>query len=126
MKSHWQLEKKEIQEIRKMKSDIEHAKVEAEKFEREGNLGKVAELRYGVITELENKMKQKTEELIRIQKNNKMLKEEVQPEDIAEVVAKWTGIPVSKMLESEKSKLVRMEKEIHKRVVGQDDAVSAV
>lgn len=126
LRSHWQLEKDKIQKIRSMKSDIEKAKTEADKFEREGNLGKVAEIRYGVINELERKLKKESEELAAIQKNNKMLKEEVDAEDVAEVVAKWTGIPVSRMLESEKSKLLRMEDELHKRVVGQDDAVAAV
>jgi ATP-dependent Clp protease ATP-binding subunit ClpB len=126
LKSHWQLEKNKIQSIRKMKEDIEETKANAEKFEREGDLGKVAELRYGTINDLEKKLKQETEELTRIQKNKKLLKEEVDAEDIAEVVAKWTGIPVNKMLESERSKLLKLEEELHKRVVGQDDAVNAV
>ncbi|MGE5363575.1 MAG: ATP-dependent chaperone ClpB [Bacteroidota bacterium] len=126
LKGHWDLEKDKILQIRKMKSDIENAKIESEQYEREGNLGKVAELRYGTITTLERRLKEETEELSGIQENHKMLKEEVDPEDIAEVVAKWTGIPVSKMLESERSKLIRMEDELHKRVVGQEDAVAAV
>jgi ATP-dependent Clp protease ATP-binding subunit ClpB len=126
LKSHWLLEKEKIQKIRSMKSEIERAKTEADHFEREGNFGKVAEIRYGLINELERKLKKETEELAAIQKNNKMLKEEVDAEDVAEVVAKWTGIPVSKMLESEKSKLLRLEEELHKRVVGQEDAVAAV
>ncbi len=126
LKGHWQLEKEKIQKIRAMKSEIEKAKADADRFEREGNLGKVAELRYGVINELERKMKIETEQLAVIQKSSKMLKEEVDAEDVAEVVAKWTGIPVSRMLESERSKLLRLEEELHKRVVGQDDAVAAV
>ncbi|MBI1939381.1 MAG: ATP-dependent chaperone ClpB [Ignavibacteriales bacterium] len=126
LRGHWQLEKNKIHQIRSMKSEIEKAKAEADRFEREGNLGKVAELRYGVINELERKMKKETEELASIQKNNKMLKEEVDAEDIAEVVAKWTGIPVNRMLESERTKLLRLEEELHKRVVGQSDAVAAV
>ena len=126
LRSHWQLEKDKIQSIRKMKEDIEEAKAMAERFEREGNLGKVAELRYGTINDLEKKLKSETEELSKIQKNKKLLKEEVDAEDIAEVVAKWTGIPVSKMLESERSKLLRLEDELHKRVVGQNEAVNAV
>ncbi len=126
LKSHWQLEKDKIQKIRTMKSDIEKARGEAERYEREGNYGKVAELRYGVISEIEKNLKKETEELAKIQKDSKMLKEEVDAEDVAEVVSKWTGIPVSKMLESEKSKLLRMEEEMHKRVIGQDDAVAAV
>ena len=126
LRDHWQLEKEKIQQIRQMKSDIEEAKTNADKFEREGDLGKVAEIRYGIITNLEKNIKEETEELIRIQKNKKMLKEEVDAEDVAEVVGKWTGIPVSRMLESERSKLVRMEEELHERVIGQDDAVAAV
>ncbi|MCX6175175.1 MAG: ATP-dependent chaperone ClpB [Ignavibacteriales bacterium] len=126
LKGHWQLEKEKIQRIRSMKSEIEKAKVDADRFEREGNLGKVAELRYGIINELERNLKKETEELAVIQKNNKMLKEEVDAEDVAEVVAKWTGIPVSRMLESERAKLLRLEDELHKRVIGQDDAVAAV
>jgi ATP-dependent Clp protease ATP-binding subunit ClpB len=126
LKSHWQLEKEKIQKIRSMKSDIEKARADAERFERDGNLGKVAELRYGIINELERKMKLESEELALIQKETKMLKEEVDAEDIAEVIAKWTGIPVSRMLESERAKLLKLEDELHKRVIGQDDAVSAV
>lgn len=123
---HWQREKEKIQTIRKMKSDIEKVKIDADKYEREGNLGKVAELRYGVINDIEKKLKKETEELASIQENTKMLKEEVDAEDIAEVVAKWTGIPVSRMLESERMKLIRLEDELHKRVVGQKEAVYAV
>jgi ATP-dependent Clp protease ATP-binding subunit ClpB len=126
LKIHWNLEKERIQKIRSMKSEIENAKVLAEKYEREGDLGKVAELRYGKISELEKNLKVETQELAKIQKDKRMLKEEVDAEDIAEVVAKWTGIPVSRMLESERSKLLRLEEELHKRVVGQDEAVSAV
>jgi ATP-dependent Clp protease ATP-binding subunit ClpB len=126
LKGHWLLEKEKIQKIRSMKSDIEKAKVEADKFEREGNLGKVAEIRYGVINDFERKLKKESEELSVIQKDTKMLKEEVDAEDIAEVVAKWTGIPISRMLESERHKLLRLEEELHKRVIGQDDAVSAI
>jgi ATP-dependent Clp protease ATP-binding subunit ClpB len=123
---HWNLEKDKIQKIRTMKSDIENAKLLADKYEREGDLGKVAEIRYGRITELEKQLKTESKDLVEIQKNKKMLKEEVDAEDVAEVVAKWTGIPVTRMLESERTKLIRLEDEIHKRVVGQDDAVSAV
>lgn len=123
---HWNLEKEKIQKIRTMKSEIDNTKTMADKFEREGNLGKVAELRYGKIAELEKALKHETGELVKIQKDKKMLKEEVDAEDIAEVVAKWTGIPVSRMLESERSKLLRLEDELHQRVVGQEDAVYAV
>ena len=123
---HWNLEKEKIQKIRAMKSEIDNTKTMADKFEREGNLGKVAELRYGRIAELEKALKYESGELVKIQKDKKMLKEEVDAEDIAEVVAKWTGIPVSRMLESERSKLLRLEDELHQRVVGQEDAVYAV
>jgi len=126
LKGHWLLEKEKIQKIRSMKSDFEKAKQEAEKFERDGDLAKVAQLRYGVMNDLAKKMQAESEALAAIQKNTKMLKEEVDAEDIAGIVAKWTGIPVNRMLESERSKLLRMEEELHKRVVGQDDAVAAV
>jgi len=126
LRSHWQLEKEFITSIRQLKSKIENIKISAEKFEREGNFGKVAELRYGTLLETEKNLKSKTDELSEIQKNNRMLKEEVDAEDIAEVIAKWTGIPVSRMLESERMKLLKLEEELHKRVVGQDDAVQAV
>ena len=123
---HWNLEKDKIQKIRTMKSDIENAKLMADKYEREGDLGKVAEIRYGKISDLEKQLKTESADLIEIQKHKKMLKEEVDAEDVAEVVSKWTGIPVTRMLESERTKLVRLEDEIHKRVVGQEEAVSAV
>jgi len=126
LKLHWSLEKEKIQAIRKMKSEIESTKTLAEKYEREGNLGKVAELRYGKIASLEKQLQQETKALTDIQKEKKMLKEEVDAEDIAEVVSKWTGIPVNKMLESERAKLLRLEDELHKRIVGQEEAVSAV
>ncbi len=126
LKSHWLLEKEKIQKIRNLKGEIEKAKADSDKYEREGDLGKVAEIRYGVITKFENELKTETEELTKIQKDNRLLKEEVDAEDVSEVVAKWTGIPVSRMLESERSKLVKMEEELHKRVVGQDEAVTAV
>ncbi len=126
LRSHWQLEKEKITTIRKMKSDIENLKLQADKYEREGDLTKVAEIRYGAIPELEKELQIKTAELASIQKNNKMLKEEVDAEDVAEIVAKWTGIPVNRMLESEKSKLLRMEEELHKRVIGQNEAVTVV
>lgn len=126
LKMHWELEKEKIQKIRSMKSEIENLKLEAERYEREGNFGKVAEIRYGRIVELEKKLREETQKLAEIQKDKKMLKEEVDAEDIAEIVSKWTGIPVSRMLESERSKLLRLEEELHKRVVGQEEAVVAV
>ena len=100
--------------------------MEADKFERDGDLGKVAEIRYGRIVNLEKQLKDETQKLAEAQQTKKMLKEEVDAEDIAEVVAKWTGIPVSKMLESERSKLLKLEDELHQRVIGQEEAVSAV
>jgi ATP-dependent Clp protease ATP-binding subunit ClpB len=126
LKMHWELEKENIKKIRSMKSEIENLKLDAERYEREGNLGKVAEIRYGKISNLEKQMSAETKKLAQVQKNKKMLKEEVDAEDIAEIVSKWTGIPVSKMLESERSKLLRLEDELHHRVVGQDEAVTAV
>jgi len=126
LRAHWQLEKELIQSIRKMREDIENAKNEAERQEREGNLGRVAELRYGIIVQLEKKLKEATQKLSEIQKDRKMLKEEVDAEDIAEIVAKWTGIPVQRMLESERSKLMNLEERIHERIVDQADAVKAV
>jgi ATP-dependent Clp protease ATP-binding subunit ClpB len=126
LRMHWNLEKEKIHKIRSMKSEIENAKGLAEQYEREGDLGKVAELRYGKITELQRQLEEETKQLAEIQKDTKMLKEEVDAEDVAEVVSKWTGIPVSKMLESERSKLLHLEEELHKRVIGQDEAVSAV
>ena len=115
LRMHWDLEKEKIQQIRSMKSEMDNAKTLADRYEREGDLGKVAELRYGKIASLEKQLKEETSQLSEIQKNKKMLKEEVDSEDIAEVVAKWTGIPVSRMLESERSKLIRLEDELHKR-----------
>ncbi|MCU0415009.1 MAG: ATP-dependent chaperone ClpB [Ignavibacteriaceae bacterium] len=126
LRLHWDLEKDKIQKIRTMKSEIENLKLEAERYEREGNLGKVAEIRYGKITNLEKQLKEETKKLADAQKDKKMLKEEVDAEDIAEIISKWTGIPVSKMLESERSKLLKLEDELHHRVVGQDEAVNAV
>ena len=126
LRMHWNLEKEKIQKIRSLKTEIENAKNLAEQYEREGDLGKVAELRYGKIIELQQQFEEETKQLGEIQKDTKMLKEEVDAEDIAEVVAKWTGIPVSKMLESERSKLLHLEEELHKRIIGQDEAVSAV
>ncbi len=126
LRMHWNLEKEKIQKIRAMKSEIDNTKTLAERYEREGDLGKVAELRYGKIASLEKQLKEETKQLAEIQKSQKMLKEEVDAEDIAEVVSKWTGIPVSRMLEGEKAKLLRLEEELHNRIVGQDEAVSAV
>lgn len=124
--SHWNLEKDLIKSIRSLKEEIELLKTEADRYEREGNLAKVAELRYGKIPETEKRIVTKTDKLAQIQKNNKMLKEEVDAEDIAEIVSNWTGIPVTRMLEGERQKLVHMEDNLKLRVIGQDDAVVAV
>ncbi|MFH0989100.1 MAG: ATP-dependent chaperone ClpB [bacterium] len=126
LRAHWQFEKELILAIRKMKEEIESAKMEAEQQERSGNLGRVAELRYGTIATLEKKVKDASLRLAQVQKDRKMLKEEVDAEDIAEIVAKWTGIPVSRMLESERQKLLHLEGRIHERLIDQEDAVSAV
>ncbi len=126
LRAHWQNEKDLIQSIRRMKEETEKAKLDADRFEREGNLAKVAELRYGVIASLQKKMTGAAEKLARVQKDKKMLKEEVDAEDIAEIVSRWTGIPVTRMLESERSKLVHLEDRLHQRVVDQDEAVRAV
>ena len=122
----WKAEKDVVERIQQAKKDIEHFKVQAEQAEREGNFGLVAELRYGKIREKEQAIDVDREELQKLQTNTKMVKEEVDPEEIADVVAAWTGIPVSRMMESEREKLLRMEEELHKRVVGQEEAIAAV
>ena len=126
LRVHWQMEKEHIQNIRRYKADIDEFKAQIEKNERDGNLNVVAELRYGKIPELEKKLAQANARLGELQKTKKMLKEEVDEDDIAEIVAKWTGIPVSRMLESEKAKLLNMEERLGKRVIGQEEAVRAV
>ena len=126
MKAHWQNEKDAIQAIREIKEKQEHLGVEAQKFETEGNLAKVAEIRYGQSAELEKQLEQARQTLSALQENKKMLKEEVEEDDIAEVISRWTGIPVNKMLEGERDKLLRMEHVLHERVVGQNEAVDAV
>ncbi len=122
----WKQEKDLITKIRAYKAEIEDVKQKADTFEREGNLGKVAELRYGVLHDLQKSIETTNQKLMAIQQNGKLLKEEVDAEDIAEVVAKWTGVPVKKMLETERTKLLKMEDRIHERVISQDDAISAV
>ena len=126
MKGHWQNEKDTIQSIRKIKEEQEQLNTEALLAEREGDLARVAELRYGKSAELENRLEETNRKLSELQANSKMLKEEVDDEDVAEVISRWTGIPVSKMLEGEKEKLVHMEERLHKRVIGQSEAVEAV
>ena len=126
LRAHWQMEKDTITTIRKLKEDMETVKTEMSAVERDGNLSKAAELKYGKLPELKKKLEETNRKLMELQKNRKMLKEEVDEEDIAEVVAKWTGIPVSRMMESEREKLLRMEERIKQRVVGQDEAVQSV
>jgi ATP-dependent Clp protease ATP-binding subunit ClpB len=122
----WEKEKNTIQRIRNYKAQIEEAKQKADEYEREGDLSKVAEIRYGTIHELENKLKIANSKLQKMQANGVLLKEEVDAEDIAQIIAHWTGIPIDKMLESERTKLVKMEDRIHDRLIGQNDAVAAV
>ncbi len=126
MTARWQAEKDAISVIRKLKEDTENAKNEAEFAERNGQLDKVAEINYGTIPQLAKKLEEENNRLAEIQKDGAMLKEEVDPEDIAEVVSRWTGIPVSRMLESEMQKLLQMEDRMRARVVGQDSALTAV
>jgi ATP-dependent Clp protease ATP-binding subunit ClpB len=126
MKTHWQLEKDAIQKIRRIKGDIEKTRMDSEKAELEGDLEKASELRYGVLINLQKQIDEENKKLIELQKDQKMLKEEVDEEDIAEVVSRWTHVPVSRMLEGEMQKLVHMEERIKQRVVGQDEAVVAV
>ncbi len=126
MKTHWQLEKDAIQKIRKTKGDIEKTRMDSEKAEVEGNLERASELRYGVLINLQKQLDVENKKLVKLQKDQKMLKEEVDEEDIAEVVSKWTHIPVSKMLEGEMQKLVHMEERLKQRVIGQDEAVIAI
>ena len=122
----WQAERDVIDAIQKTKEDIENAKLDAEAAERAGDYGKVAEIRYGKIKELESLLETNKAKLAEIQLHAKMIKEEVSVEEIAEVVSKWTGIPVSKMIESERSKLLKLEDELNKRVVGQSEAIEAL
>jgi len=126
MKAHWQNEKAIIQTIQKIKEDIENAKVEEENAIRKNDYNKASEIRYGTLVELTNKLNIENQRLAEIQSDQKMLKEEVDEEDIAEVVSKWTGVPVSRLMQGEIDKLIHMEENLRKRVVGQDDAISAI
>ena len=125
-RAKWQSEKELVNKIQQNKIDIENLKFEADRAEREGNYEKVAELRYGKIQEKESEIKQIQEELHRMQGDKAMIKEEVDAEDIADVVSRWTGIPVNKMLQSEREKLLHLEEELHRRIIGQDEAITAV
>ena len=122
----WQAEKNVIESVQRTSEEIENLKLQAEQAEREGNYGKVAEIRYGLIKTKEEDLVRFKEELTSMQSSSKMIKEEVDAEEIADVVSKWTGIPVSKMIESERSKLLRLEAELGRRVVGQHDAIIAL
>ncbi len=126
MAAQWQAEKKVIEEIRKIKSDIEDAKLQQAAYERQGNLSKVAEYMHGVIPDLRRQLEVKSQELKKMQEEKSLLREEVGEEDIAQVVSLWTGIPVAKMLSSEKQKLLRLEDVLRQRVVGQEEALRAV
>lgn len=125
LKAKWENEKSVIQGLRQVKENIEQYKLEAEQAERSGDFGLVAEIRYGKIVEAEKKLDEYKTQLVKMQESS-LLKEEVDSEDIAEVVAKWTGIPVSKMLQSEREKLLHLEKELGRRVAGQSEAIAAV
>jgi ATP-dependent Clp protease ATP-binding subunit ClpB len=126
MKGQWMLERETIQKIRRIKADIEQAQVESQQAERTGDLSKVAEFRYGTIVALEADLEQANQQLHDIQSEHQMLKEEVGPEDIAVVVAKWTSIPVDRLLEGEKDKLLQAEGILKRRVIGQEEAIVAV
>ncbi len=126
MKAHWQREKEAIQKLRGLKERIEQVRLEIDQVTRKGDLGKAAELRYGTLPGLERELQAENEKLAQLQSKQRMLKEEVEAEDVAEVVAKWTGIPVSRLLEGEVEKLLRVEDRLRKRVVGQDEALLLV
>ncbi|HHF98473.1 ATP-dependent chaperone ClpB [Candidatus Aerophobetes bacterium] len=126
LKAHWQKEKEIIQRIGRIKREIETTREESIRAEREGNLERAAELRYGKLIQLEKELQEENKKLAELQKKGKMLKEEVEEEDIAEIVSEWRGIPLTRLLEGEKEKLTKMEERIKTRVVGQDEAVHAV
>jgi ATP-dependent Clp protease ATP-binding subunit ClpB len=126
MKAHWQKEKEAITRIREIKSKIEQARIEEQNAERRADLARAAELRHGIIPTLQKQLEQEEAKLAELQKERKMLKEEVDEEDIAEVVSKWTGIPVTRLMEGEIEKLLKMEERLRERVVGQDEAIVAV
>lgn len=125
-KAKWQSEKSLMNKIQQNKVEIENLKFEADKAEREGDYGRVAEIRYGKLQALNKEIEETQQQLHKMQGDNAMIKEEVDAEDIADVVSRWTGIPVSKMLQSEKEKLLHLEAELHKRVIGQEEAIEAV
>jgi ATP-dependent Clp protease ATP-binding subunit ClpB len=124
--SHWQQEKEAIQNGRKLKEDLEQVRLDIERAQRSGDYTKASELQYGKLPELEKKIREQEEKLAELQEHHRMLKEEVDEEDIAEIVSRWTHIPVSRLMEGEIQKLLKMEERLHNRVVGQDEAISAV
>ncbi|MCB9199378.1 MAG: ATP-dependent chaperone ClpB [Flavobacteriales bacterium] len=126
LQARWESERGLVEQINSAKEEIDQLKFDAAQAEREGDFGKVAEIRYGRIKETEDKLARAKEQLTELQASSKLIKEEVDVEEIAEVVGRWTGIPVSRMLESERTKLLHLEDELHKRVIGQDEAVRAV
>jgi len=126
MKAKWQNEKNLVNKIQQNKQEIENLKFEADKAEREGDYGKVAEIRYGKLNALNEEIEKIQSDLKKMQGASALIKEEVTPEDIADIVSRWTGIPVSKMLKSEREKLLHLEEELHKRVIGQDEAIQAI
>jgi len=126
LKARWEQEKQLISRIRDIKEQIEQTKLEAADAERIGDYGRVAELRYGVLLELQKELDQLNERLAELQASGALLKEEVTAEDIAEIVAKWTGIPVQRMLESERTKLLKMEERLHQRIVDQEEAITTI
>jgi ATP-dependent Clp protease ATP-binding subunit ClpB len=126
MKVQWENEKEAIATIRDTKAEIETTKADYERAEREGDLNRAAELRYGRLAELEKRLVEGNAKLAELQSGRQMLKEEVSEDDVADVVSTWTGIPVSRMLEGEREKLLKMEERLHLRVVGQDEAISVV
>lgn len=126
IRKRWETERGFVEKIQREKKNIENYKYQATVAEREGNYGKVAELRYGKIAESEAAIAKAKEQLIKVQGENPLVDEEVKADDVAEIVSRWTGIPVHKMMQSEREKLLNLESELHKRVVGQDDAIAAV
>ena len=126
LRGHWEKEKQAIDKIRSIKEKLERAKLDEERYEKEARLDKVAEIRYGVVRDLEKELAEENKKIQAIQAKNKMLKEEVDEEDIAEIVSKWTGIPVAKLMEGEKEKLVHMEERLEDRVIGQDEAITLI
>lgn len=126
LRDQWLSEKKQIEQIQQKKEEKEHLMFEADQAEREGNYGKVAEIRYGKVRNIENEITQIAQNLEELRSHSSLIKEEVEVEDIADVVSKWTGIPVSKMLSGQRERLIHLEEELHQRVVGQEEAIQAV